>query len=135
MKATTAIKLIVGSLILATATSFASTQGTDPEVRDVVIGVNDAYIPGGFDSDADAYVVVSGLFPNGCYKWKGAQVKNTSAYVHNITSIASVSQGMCLMVLVPFTKDVKLGKLASGAHTLRFVSGDGTYLEKQLLVE
>jgi hypothetical protein len=39
------------------------------------------------------------------------------------------------MVLVPFTKEVKLGKLNSGKHTLKFLNGDGTYLEKTMAVE
>jgi hypothetical protein len=110
-------------------------SGTDAKVRDVVVAVNDAFIPGGFDSLADSYVVVSGTFPNGCYKWKGATVTHVKANLHQIQSVASVSQGMCIMVLVPFSKDVHLGRLASGKHTLRFLSSDGTYLEKSMTIK
>jgi hypothetical protein len=39
------------------------------------------------------------------------------------------------MVLVPFNKEVKLGKLNAGKHTLKFLNGDGTYLEKTLTIE
>jgi len=39
------------------------------------------------------------------------------------------------MVLVPFTKEIRLGKLQTGKHALRFLNGDGTYLEKSLVVE
>ena len=39
------------------------------------------------------------------------------------------------MVLVPFQNDVRLGKLAAGEHTLKFLSGDGTYLEKKITIE
>jgi hypothetical protein len=106
-----------------------------PATRDVTIGVSDVFIPGGFDSEADAYVVASGIFPNGCYRWKNAEVKNVDTFNHEVKSTASVSQGMCLMVLVPFTKEIRLGKLASGNHKLKFVNGDGTYLEKSLKVE
>ncbi|RYZ89754.1 MAG: hypothetical protein EOP06_08890 [Proteobacteria bacterium] len=113
----------------------ASAQGNAPAPKDVVIAINDAYIPGGFDSASDAYVVVSGIFPNGCYKWKDANVKNLSSFEHEVTSTAAVSQGMCMMVMVPFSKDVRLGKLATGKHTLRFLSNDGTFLEKELTVE
>lgn len=103
--------------------------------KDVQIGVNDVYVPSGFDSSTDAYVVVSGILMNGCYKWKEASVKNIDAFNHEITTMATVSPGMCLMVLIPFQKEVKIGKLASGAHNLKFMSGDGTYLEKKLTVE
>lgn len=106
-----------------------------PPVKDVVIGINDVFVPSGFDSESDAYVVVSGIFPNGCYQWKGATVKNVSDLEHEVTSVARVSQGMCIQVLIPFSKDVKLGKLSTGKHTLRFISGDGTFVEKKLTVE
>jgi hypothetical protein len=39
------------------------------------------------------------------------------------------------MVLVPFNKEIKLGKFNAGKHTLKFVNGDGTYLEKTMVVE
>lgn len=113
-----------------------STQANAmPSTKDVVIAINDVFVPGGFDSQTDAYVVVSGIFPNGCYKWKGANVKHENATQHEITSVAEVTQGMCIQVLIPFTKDVRLGRLASGTHTLKFMSSDGTYLEKNMVVE
>lgn len=137
MKATT--KSTISALCSVLALSFASqiAQADDglPATRDVTIGVNDVFIPGGFDSQADAYVVASGIFPNGCYRWKGAQVKNVDTFHHEIQSTASVSQGMCLMVLIPFTKEIRLGHLNSGEHKLKFVNGDGTYLEKTMTVE
>lgn len=105
-----------------------------PKEKEVVVGLSDAYIPGGFDSTTDAYVVANGLFPNGCYKWKTADVK-TEGLVHEVTSTASVSQGMCIMVLVPFTKEIHLGKLEAGQHTIRFMNGDGTFMEKTMIIE
>ena len=125
----------VSILALAIGFSLHVKAEETPMVKEIVIGINDVFVPPGFDSESDAYVVVSGLFPNGCYQWKGATVKDNSAYEHQITSMAKVSQGMCIQVLVPFSKDVRLGKLQSGKHTLRFPSADGTYLEKSLVVE
>jgi hypothetical protein len=106
-----------------------------PMGRDVVIGISDAYIPGGFDSTADAYTVVSGLFPNSCYKWKTANVNHVDSFHHHVQSVATVTPGMCMMVMIPFTKNVDLGKLQSGTHTIRFLNGDGSYLEKTTQVE
>lgn len=127
------LKLFVAALVVsyvgvASAASAVST-------KDVVVSINDVFVPGGFDSQTDAYVVVSGIFPNGCYKWKGATVKHVSGLNHEVTSVATVTQGMCLQVLIPFSKDVRLGKLESGTHSLKFLSNDGTYIEKQLVVE
>ena len=103
--------------------------------KEVQIAINNVYIPGGFDSSSDVFVVVNGIFPNGCYKWSRADVINKETYTHEISSIAAVNPGMCIMVLVPFQKEVRLGKFSAGKHTLRFLNGDGTYLEKSMIVE
>ena len=128
----------VTTLIFMTASftgslSLASDQQLPP--REVVIGLNDVYVPAGFDSEADSYVIVNGIFPNGCYRWSGVEVKNDGQFNHEIKSKAMVSQGMCIMVLIPFTKEVRLGKLATGEHKLKFLNGDGTWIEKTMKVE
>lgn len=105
-----------------------------PTTKDIAIGVNEVYVPSGFESNSDAYVVASGLFPNGCYRWKNADVKNVDTFNHEIQPYATVSQGMCIMVLVPFTKEIQLGKLARGEHILKFLNGDGTYLLKSMTI-
>ncbi|WP_409479870.1 hypothetical protein [Pseudobdellovibrio sp. HCB154] len=121
------------SLILIVMAGIAKAENLP--AKDVVVPINEAFVPGGFDSQSDSFVVVSGIFPNGCYRWKNAEVKNVSEFVHEVTSHALVNQGMCIMVLVPFSKDVRLGRLQSGTHALRFLNGDGTYMEKTLTVE
>lgn len=122
--------------ILAVSFAVQKVQAEDtPPPREVQIGVSDVFVPGGFDSETDAYVVANGIFPNGCYRWKGADVSSVDKFNHEIRAKAMVSQGMCLMVLIPFTKEIRLGKLASGQHNLKFIGGDGTYLEKSLKVE
>ncbi|RME14815.1 MAG: hypothetical protein D6797_07985 [Bdellovibrio sp.] len=116
----------------------AAVKSQNLAEKEVLVGINSVFIPSGFDADSDVSVIVSGIFPNGCYKWKDAQVthkKEKGVLVHDIRSYASVNQGMCIMVLVPFTKEIELGRLGAGHHKLRFISGDGTYLEKDLDIE
>ena len=127
----------IKSLLAATIVFFGLNAMADsaPAEKEVSIGISGVYVPGGFDSASDVFVVVNGIFQNGCYKWKRADVNHTDAFSHEVKSIASVSQGMCLMVLIPFQKEVRLGRFAPGKHTLRFENGDGTYLEKSLTVE
>jgi hypothetical protein len=112
-----------------------SVSFAEETAKEVMISVSDAYIPSGLDSNSDAYVVVSGVFPNGCYRWSKAEVVHSPSKIHEVKSFANVQPGMCLMVLVPFTKEVKLGNLEQGEHKIRFVSGDGTWLEKTLVIE
>lgn len=124
-------------LALALVGAIIISQGAHAgaEEREIQVGFSDAFIPSGFDSNSDTFVVASGLFPNGCYRWKESEVRHASTNVHEIRASATVSQGMCLMVLVPFTKEIHLGKLAVGAHAVRLMNGDGTYIEKQLNIE
>ncbi len=127
------LKIIVS--VLAIGYSMIDGANAAPLTKNVIVAINNVYVPGGFDSQTDAYVIVSGIFPNGCYRWKGAEIKNTTATEHEVTSMATVTQGMCIQVLVPFTKDVRIGKLSTGTHTLKFIGGDGTYMERKLVVE
>ncbi len=130
-------KMLAGAAIFSSvifAASLGHGEKRELPTKDVVVDLNDVFVPGGFSSDADAYVVVNGLFPNGCYRWKGAEVEHEGT-VHKIKPVASVTQGLCIRVLVPFTKEVKLGRLAPGKHTLRFVDSAGNYLEKEMEIE
>lgn len=126
------MKYVVSFLILV-STSVAF--GSDLPTKEMVVSVSDVYIPGGFSEDSDAYVVVNGVFPNSCYRWSRADVRHTTQTLHEIASVANVTQGMCLMVLVPWNREVRLGRLARGSHTLRFRNGDGTFFERTLDVE
>lgn len=119
------------AVVLFSMSAFAENVQT----KEVQIGINSVYVPGGFDSTSDTFVVVNGIFPNGCYKWGRAEVKDVDTFNHEVKSIADVAQGMCIMVLIPFQKEVRLGKFATGTHNLRFLNGDGTYIDKALIVE
>ncbi len=121
---------LVGALIISQA-----VHAEGKLEKDVQVGFNDAYIPSGFSSESESFVVASGLFPNSCYAWREASVKHTSPMSHEISASASVKQGMCLMVLVPFSKEIRLGKLSVGTHSVKLMNGDGTYIEKHINIE
>lgn len=131
MKKTSLLLIAISAMMLMSVNSMASEGGS----KLMQIGISDVFVPAGFDSNSDVYVVASGVFPNGCYRWSHADVTHKDKFVHEIRSMANVSQGMCIMVLVPFSKEVRLGKFDSGKHTLKFLNGDGTYLEKSLAIE
>lgn len=123
---------IVSAMLISQAVHAGTEQKVEKEIQ---VGFSDAFIPSGFDSNSETYVVASGIFPNSCYRWKEASVTHPTDTNHEIAATASVSQGMCLMVLVPFTKEIRLGKLAVGTHMIKLVNGDGTYIQKQLTIE
>lgn len=126
------LPLILMAVMTISSVSFAEQV---PQEKEVQIGLSGVYVPGGFDSASDVYVVVNGIFQSGCYRWKRAEVTHPQEFVHEIKSIAAVTPGMCIMVLMPFQKEVRLGRLNSGNHVLHFDNGDGTYIEKNIVIE
>lgn len=128
-------KLILIGAFAASVMTFARASADSVKTHEAILNISEAYVPGGFSSQTDAYVVVSGMFPNSCYRFNHAQVSDKSSQIHEVRSYATVSEAMCLMVLVPYQHEVRLGRLPAGEHTLRFINGDGTYFEKSLTVE
>lgn len=102
--------------------------------HEIIVPVTDVYVPDEIDSHTDVYVVVTGLFPNGCYSWLRADV-TTLGNLHEIRNIASVSEGLCTLALIPFTKKIQLGRFSLGTHVVRVVVGDGTYTERTINIE
>lgn len=129
-------KILIAMMTIVSLTAFTTAFADEqPATKEVPVGISGVFVPGGFDSTSDAYVVANGVFPNGCYRWSRSETNRVDQFTHEIRSMATVTQGMCIMVLVPFQKDIRLGKLATGKHTLKFVNGDGTYFEKALTIE
>jgi hypothetical protein len=124
MKFALAILLVLSNIAMA-----------NPVEKDVVINIHDALVPERVSNQSDAKVVLSGMFPNTCYRWDRAEIKDLSSTTHIIRAHSIVTMTMCLMVLVPFSKEVNLGRLARGEHTLRFINGDETSFERTLKVE
>jgi hypothetical protein len=121
--------------VIAMPFSFSNTSyAADGDVHERVVGVSDAYVPSGFDSTSDAFVVANGWFQNSCYKLKSIEVAHVGPQLHEVTTKANVIEGMCLAVIIPWHREVQLGKLVVGTHQVHFLNGDGTYLEKQIVI-
>ncbi len=125
------LALVAFTIVAISPTAYAKNG----ESREKITPVSDVYVPNGFDSGSDAFVVVNGLFPNSCYSLKAVTVNHVGPTLHEVTTTANVTEGLCLAVIIPFHREVQLGKLAVAKHTLHFLNGDGTYLERQLTIE
>lgn len=112
-----------------------ATLGGQPVTTEVLVDIDDAIVPSEVDKSSEAYVAISGQFPNSCYKYDRAHVATVQQMVHEVRSVAGVVANLeCLMVIVPYTHEVSLGHLPSGVHLIRFVNPDGSYFERQLVV-
>src|SRR3989344_3593533 len=107
-------KLIATCLLLSSVSFVNNVIADRPATREVTIAVHDVFVPEVIDRNSDAKVVVSGMFPNSCYRWSRAEVGNRDQMFHEIQAKAIVTiNTMCLMVLVPYTKEVNLGRLVT----------------------
>ncbi|MGZ3650829.1 MAG: hypothetical protein ACXWSC_06605, partial [Bdellovibrionota bacterium] len=122
------------AMVLSTS-AISAAKAADGGIREKVLTINDVYIPSGFDSGSDAFVVVNGLFFNSCYSLKTAKVNHIGPLLHEVSTIANVREGMCLGGITPWHREVQLGKLVVGDHKIHFLNGDGTYMEKHLAIE
>lgn len=127
-------RILIISLVTIFSLSVSAEPGAAPPARDMVVGVSEVQVPETAKAGEEVPAVVSGVFPNGCYRWKDAQIGQLTEDQHAVQVIASVAQGMCIMVLVPFAHEISLGSFEAGLHVIYFMGGDGTYLEKTIEV-
>lgn len=127
MKAT----LISSLLLFATSTAVAFSPTSHEEVAPVM----DAYVPEQTKSSEPTYVIVSGLFRNGCLNYDRAFTTPMDEKTIEIRVLATVTEGACTMARKPYRREVALGTLPAGEHRLVFVSGDGSRFERVLNVD
>ena len=79
-------------LLLAAALAIpASVWAKDGDVQEKVVPISDVYVPSGFDSSSDVFLVANGLFPNSCYQLKNTRVEHAGPALHEVTTSANVT--------------------------------------------
>lgn len=111
-------KSLMLSVLLVGGVAMADNSIGEPVT--VSVPLSSAYIPGGFDSNDRAELVVEGLFPNTCYR-VGPYEKSMDSTGKEllITQMAYKYQGMCLMMLVPFSQTVQMGIMKANTYTVK----------------
>lgn len=110
------MKTLLSFLIFVTlgAASISNAQDAEPTLGEVTVELTKAYVPQGFDNNDVTKIVVEGVFRNSCYRLGPTEVDlNRSTSEITITQKAYLYKGICLMVLVPYSKTVDLGILTS----------------------
>lgn len=117
------IKSIIVSALLIGGYAYAEHNVEEP--TQVSIPLTTAYIPGGFDSNDRAQLMVEGYFPNTCYR-VGPYEKTlkADANVISITQTAYKYKGPCLMMIVPFSQTVQVGILKANTYAVKDAASD-----------
>lgn len=109
-------------VLLGLISSLAGLQAQAQEAKKakeqlVRVSISKAYIPQGFDNNDITKVVIEGYFPNTCYRIKkqeSGDIKiNSEDKTIEITQRAYLYEGNCLMMMVPYSEIVEVGKLES----------------------
>lgn len=120
------IKLaVVGSLVGAVA--FGTMAHAD-SVGDIVnVSALNLFAPVGFDDNDETVVVLDGYLPNSCYKVADPEIiKDLANKSITVQPKARFVGGICLMALIPYSTEVKLGVLPKGDYSLVTNRGSAT---------
>ena len=83
--------------------------------------VDHVFVPAGFDNNDNIELVVTGLFPNPCYKRNDVKVEvNDDIIDIKVTSIVSDDDKsqMCAAMVVPFKENILVGNLQGGDYKI-----------------
>lgn len=98
----------------------------------VAVDVDRIFTPTGFDDNDNAQVVVDGLLPNTCYQvTNGFQQIDHVNQIITIEARATLTDGNCVEVLVPFSHTFNFRELAEGEWLVRTTDGR---LQKRLSI-
>ena len=122
------VHLVFAGVLLFVSSIFASEQRIE---KDTYLNFSDVYIQKSHGIVEAKELLLQGMFPNGCHKWLKSEVTHVDDFTHEVRGLSKVAQGMCIMVMVPFTHEVDLGVLKEGHHIVRVLNADGTVIEKE----
>ncbi len=111
--------LIAALMVAGSAFANQTDASNDMMPQKVYVPIAHAYIPGGFDSNDRAQIVIEGAFSNSCYKMgpyestldpiSGKLTIRQTAYKYN---------GHCLAMMIPFNQTINLGVLSPRSYTV-----------------
>ncbi len=114
----------VVSFFVAASVGVPSATAADAEL--ISVPLKKAYIPTGFDDNDHVQLVVTGEFPDSCYKLGPVTAKVTAAKIE-VTQAAYRDSGVCLDMIVPFNQVVDLDRLPSSNYEVQDTNS-GKYL-------
>ena len=103
-------------MFLSALAGVATAQHPIPEYVD--IESNYLFVPVGFDSNDEIMLVLDGYLPNTCYRLTQPAITGLGTKHISLQPLAYIAAGNCLPFAVPFTQEVRLGRLDAGDYTV-----------------
>ncbi len=105
--------LAITLLSLLSAPLYAQTQVIDAPVDHL-------FVPAGFDNNDNIELVVTGEFPNPCFKRNDVKVEvNDDIIDIKVTAVVSDDKStMCAAMIVPFKENILVGNLQGGDYKI-----------------
>ena len=109
----------IGSAILFSNMALSAPSNISSPVEKI-------YIPHGFDSNDNVQVIMSGTFPNSCFKTgltgSSVDLQSNTVLVWAKSYDYSGAGHICTQALVPFIQEVNIGILPPGKYKVKFAS-------------
>lgn len=107
-------QLFLGVLLFIGTVAYAA-----PEPKEVKVALDKAYVPIGFDDNDRVQIMVTGSFPNTCYKVDSVRAEvNAETKSIRVWQSALLYSGDCLPIVVPFSQVVNVGLVKEGDYSL-----------------
>ncbi len=86
--------------------------------REIPAPIQNVFIPQGFDSNDNSEVIISGTFPNSCYKMGKTSHKYNEVEQKIFVEVTAyhIKSEYCLTINIPFLQVVQLGTLDAGKY-------------------
>ena len=123
--------VLLATVLFVSLSLFANERA---EEKETYLNFTDVYVQRSRGIVEPHELLLQGMFPNGCHTWMKSEVEHLDEFTHRVRGVSKVKQGMCIMVMVPFTKEVDLGVLKPGTHKVEVINGDGTSIEKEFVL-
>tara|TARA_Y100001935_G_C17281084_1_gene497534 strand:- start:350 stop:757 length:408 start_codon:yes stop_codon:yes gene_type:complete len=119
------LRCITFCLVAAIFCSQAIALDWDEAEETVEIGIAEFLIPDDLKSSEDALILIrSTTPPGGCRKWAGYSVTHMSDFVHSMKAF-STFKNQCFSQMAFFVKEVDMGQLKPGTHTIKYLNSHG----------
>ena len=105
------------------------------DLKEVSLVPSMVFAPTGFDQNDNAQIVSLGYLPNTCYKTgkTSYSINHTEKHLEINFQGTVRMDGICLMVQVPYTQEINLGRLPEGNYEVYFVSALGERVKMAVL--